>query len=57
MKLIVPDPRNAGGRSAELYDVLADPFERKNLAQAQPETTARIARLIDGWWPAKDDGT
>ncbi|MCX7430796.1 MAG: sulfatase-like hydrolase/transferase [Planctomycetia bacterium] len=34
----------------ELYDVAADPEERQNLAQQQPEIVARLASEYDGWW-------
>ena len=34
----------------ELYDVAADPEERQNLAQQQPEIVARLAGEYDRWW-------
>ena len=34
----------------ELYDVAADPEERQNLAQQQPEIVARLASEYDRWW-------
>jgi uncharacterized sulfatase len=59
-KLIIPNPANVAaakkpGREVgvELYDVVADPNEEKNLAAAQPDRVAELTKLIDGWWPAK----
>jgi iduronate 2-sulfatase len=37
----------------ELYDYVADPLERKNLAGEQPEVVARLRRLLDGQPEAK----
>ena len=34
----------------ELYDVAADPEERQNLAQQQPEIVARLSAEYDRWW-------
>ncbi len=36
----------------QLYDLLADPREDRNLAAANPEVVARLAARIDGWWDA-----
>jgi uncharacterized sulfatase len=48
-KLIVP--RDTGAQT-ELYDVLADPHEAKNLAASETETVARLQKSINAWWPA-----
>lgn len=37
----------------ELYDVINDPHETKNLAAEQPERVAALTKLIDAWWSAK----
>jgi len=34
----------------QLFDLLADPHENKNLAASQPETVARLAAMLDQWW-------
>lgn len=34
----------------QLYDLLADPHENKNLAASQPETVARLAAKLEQWW-------
>ena len=38
----------------QLFDLLADPAEQKNLAAAHPEVVARLAGRIAGWYPVKD---
>jgi uncharacterized sulfatase len=38
----------------QLYDLLADPHETKNLAADNPEVVARLAKKIAGWWPVKE---
>lgn len=50
-KLIVPQPSNVPGGSAELYDLLADPREKRNLAAAQPDRLKELRSRIDAWWP------
>ena len=37
----------------ELYDLLADPLETKNLAAKNDETVKRLAAKIDAWWTVK----
>ena len=34
----------------ELFDLLADPHETKNLANAHPEVVRDLATRIDDWW-------
>lgn len=35
----------------QLFDVLADPHEDKNLAAQNPEVVARLAARLQAWWP------
>ena len=35
----------------QLFDLLADPHENKNLASKNPEVVARLATKIQAWWP------
>lgn len=35
----------------QLYDVLADPHETKNLAAAHPDVVGHLAKKIEDWWP------
>ncbi len=47
-KLIVPSKGKP-----ELYDVVADPHETKNLAANNPDVVKRLSAQIDGWWDGK----
>lgn len=46
-KLIVPTAPDA---APELYDVLADPAETRNLAAEQPARVSGLRAQIDRWW-------
>ncbi len=37
-------------RRPQLYDLLADPHENKNLAAQNPAVVARLAEKLDAWW-------
>jgi len=41
-------------RRPQLFDLLADPEEKTNLAQANPEVVARLAGKIADWYPVKE---
>jgi arylsulfatase A-like enzyme len=47
-KLIVPAME---GASPELYNIVADPGELKNLAGAEPQRVVAMGKAIDRWWP------
>ena len=36
--------------TVELYDLVADPDERENLAAAHGDVVAEMERALDGWW-------
>jgi arylsulfatase A-like enzyme len=38
----------------QLYDLLADPHENKNLASREAATVARLAGKLEQWWPVKE---
>jgi arylsulfatase A-like enzyme len=38
----------------ELYDVIADPFELKNLAEKRPDVVDGLSGELDGWWRIKN---
>ena len=38
----------------QLYDLLADPHENRNLAAQHPDVIARLAAKLDAWWPVKE---
>jgi uncharacterized sulfatase len=42
-----------GELGPQLFDLLADPFETKNLAAVNAAVVERLAKKIDGWWPVK----
>jgi uncharacterized sulfatase len=41
-------------RRPQLFDLVADPHETKNLATDHPGIVARLARKIDQWWPVTE---
>lgn len=48
-KLIVPAMLTESSE-LELYDVLADPMETKNLAGEHPEVNIALMKKLDAWW-------
>lgn len=55
-KLIVPHAARVPNGEVELFDILADPSEAKNLAADNAEIVKRLTSEIDKWWPAKPTG-
>lgn len=49
-KLILPA---RDGETPELYNITADPWEKENLAGAQPEKVEALIKNIDEWWSGK----
>lgn len=49
LKLIVPGP-NEPAAAVELYDVVTDPKEWKNLAAGRAEEVNRLQGKLDSWW-------
>ena len=49
-KLIVPDAKNEPGGQAELYHIVADPFEKQNLAPHETKLVTEFRRQLDAWW-------
>ena len=52
-KLIVPHKPKAPKARVELYDLIADPHEKSNLAADHADKVAHLRKLIDAWWPAQ----
>lgn len=53
-KLILPDPKNQPEDTVELYNLGADPDERRNLASQNPDRVKQLRGLIDARWnPAR----
>ena len=49
-KLIVPDPTQVPKGTVELYDLAADPWENKNLADLQSDSVGSLRQKLDAWW-------
>lgn len=49
-KLIAHQPLVEPADPLQLYDLQADPEERKNLAKAHPQITAELLAALDDWW-------
>jgi uncharacterized sulfatase len=47
-KLVVPNPDTTA--PAELYDLRADPWEKSDLAPAQPRRVKQLRQQLDVWW-------
>jgi arylsulfatase A-like enzyme len=50
-KLLIHHAPEGRKRRIELYDVLADPHEKADLAAKQLDRVKHLRKLIDGWWP------
>ncbi len=51
-KLIVPRAARVPDGVVELYDLLADPQEKRNVAAAHPERVTTMRAAVHAWWPA-----
>ncbi len=49
-KLIIPNPATQPGDAAELFDLIADPHEQRDVAPQQPQLAVRLRRALDAWW-------
>ncbi len=49
-KLILPHPAREPDADVELFDIVDDPFEAKNLAAERPAIVERLIDKIEGWW-------
>jgi len=52
-KVIVPQAPNVPDGTAALYDVVADPHEKNDLAADQPDRVRRLRERLDIWWTTK----
>jgi uncharacterized sulfatase len=52
-KLIAPNPRLLGTSRVELYDVVRDPEEQKDLAREHKDIAKHLTREIDRWLPLR----
>ena len=44
------------GEHVELYDIVADPYEKADLKETQPEVVAELTTLIEQWKKTLPDG-
>lgn len=49
-KLIVPHAGREPDAPVELFDILADPHETKNVAQDHVQLVGELTKKIDAWW-------
>ena len=49
-KLIVPNQAIERDAKNELYDLVADPLETKNLVLTHPEIELDLLSQLDAWW-------
>jgi uncharacterized sulfatase len=52
-KLIVPNKTRLPKEHTELYDLIADPKEEKDLSADRPDIVSALTKKLDEWWPAK----
>ena len=52
-KLIVPTKHRVPNGKVELFDLQADPHERKNVATSQSDLVDELTKRLDAWWPGK----
>lgn len=51
-KLIVPHAAREPKAPVELFDILADPHETKNVANQHAELVGELTKKLDAWWDA-----
>ena len=49
-KLIIPAERNEPEGKPELFNIVGDPAETRNLAEKDLDQVKRLRGLLDGWW-------
>ncbi len=49
-KLMLPSSRNLPDSTAELYEIIKDPFEKNNLVSKYSDRAAQMKKEIDEWW-------
>ena len=52
-KLILPHPKNSPDDKIELFNVVKDPFEKKDLVKKDKKRVKELAKLINDWLPIK----
>jgi arylsulfatase A-like enzyme len=54
-KCIVPHPGREPDAKVELFNVIKDPHEEKDLAADHSQKVAQLTKQINNWWPAKSE--
>ncbi len=49
-KLILPHAARVPNGEIELFNLIKDPYEKKNLASSHPEIVKSLTKKIDAWW-------
>ena len=52
-KLILPSRQNFPKKEPQLFNILKDPYEKKNIAPEHPELVEELQRQLDDWWTPK----
>jgi uncharacterized sulfatase len=52
-KLIVPAEQNEAKGTIELYDIVHDPYETKDISAAQSSVVTELKSKLDQWWDGK----
>ena len=53
-KLIFPDSVNQPDRSPELYNLVNDPHEWSNQAEAHPDIVDQLRKQLEAWWSGNE---
>ncbi|HSJ04634.1 MAG TPA: sulfatase [Verrucomicrobium sp.] len=53
-KFILPNSGNEPEARPELYRIVTDPQEEKNLAPSEPAVVEALSKKLDAWWSAKE---
>lgn len=53
-KLILPHAGREPDAAVELFNITADPFEKKNVAADHPQRIKQLTKQINQWWPIED---
>ena len=49
-KLILPHSPRVPDGTVELYNLIKDPYEKRNLAKSHPDIVKSMTKKIDDWW-------
>ena len=55
-KLLAHRGSGTTAQKLELYDIIADPAEKRDLAPQRPGELKRLSAALDAWWPGPPSG-